>query len=66
MRPQGRVGVPMKGFGITDRGAVRRENQDSFRMEILEGGDSAVMVLCDGMGGARPGALPAGWRRKRS
>jgi serine/threonine protein phosphatase PrpC len=47
----------MKGFGITDRGAVRRENQDSFRMEILEGGDSAVMVLCDGMGGAQAGSV---------
>jgi protein phosphatase len=47
----------MRGFGITDKGAVRRENQDCFRMEIMEGGDSAVLVLCDGMGGAQAGSV---------
>jgi protein phosphatase len=26
-------------------------------MEIMEGGDSAVLVLCDGMGGAQAGSV---------
>ena len=42
----------MEGFGITHRGMVRKENQDSFLMEIFDKGRGAVLVLCDGMGGA--------------
>ena len=49
----------MKGFGITDQGAVRKENQDCFRLEIMEEDDCAVMVLCDGMGGAQAGSVAA-------
>lgn len=45
----------MNCFGITDRGKVRRDNQDSFLIERIEGRDCLVAVLCDGMGGERAG-----------
>ena len=41
-------------WGITDIGAVRNDNQDSYRIERLDGG-TALAVVCDGMGGARAG-----------
>lgn len=47
----------MKVYGITDRGAVRKENQDCFRYEAPEGEDIITAVLCDGMGGAQAGSV---------
>lgn len=47
----------MKVFGITDQGAVRANNQDSFRIETSLPGALAVAVLCDGMGGVRGGEI---------
>ncbi|MBQ3275651.1 MAG: Stp1/IreP family PP2C-type Ser/Thr phosphatase [Oscillospiraceae bacterium] len=44
-------------FGISDRGAVRRSNQDSFRFRTDEAGEQASAVLCDGMGGAKSGEI---------
>ena len=41
----------MNTFGITDRGAVRRDNQDSFLIERLDDRECVIAVLCDGMGG---------------
>ena len=49
----------MKVFGITDRGAVRSENQDRFQYKLDEEKDQAILVLCDGMGGAKAGTLAA-------
>lgn len=46
----------MEGFGITDKGKVRQENQDRFIIRILND-ESAVVVLCDGMGGAQAGSV---------
>ena len=44
----------MNIFGLTDIGAVRRDNQDSYAIRVLD--DSfAVAVVCDGMGGAQAG-----------
>jgi serine/threonine protein phosphatase PrpC len=44
----------VKGWGVTDRGAVRQQNQDVYYLSITE--DSlAVAVVCDGMGGAKAG-----------
>ncbi|MDF2839065.1 MAG: Protein serine/threonine phosphatase PrpC, regulation of stationary phase [Evtepia sp.] len=43
-------------FGITDRGMLRRENQDAFSYEMV-GEDRAWGVVCDGMGGARAGDI---------
>ncbi len=47
----------MKAFGITHRGSVRKENQDTFRFAITTGAELLTAVLCDGMGGARAGSL---------
>ena len=47
----------MKSFGLTDKGAVRKENQDSFLIEKCDAGDCTVVSLCDGMGGANAGGL---------
>lgn len=47
----------MKSFGLTDRGKVRAENQDSFVIEYIESRDCVAAVLCDGMGGASAGSI---------
>ena len=47
----------MTGYGITDRGKIRGENQDTYRLLILQDENLAVLVVCDGMGGASAGAL---------
>ncbi len=47
----------MNAFGITHRGAVRKENQDTFRFELNEKADTLCAVLCDGMGGAQSGSI---------
>lgn len=47
----------MKIFGITDKGKVRKENQDSYIIERCDKRNSAVIAICDGMGGAKAGDL---------
>ena len=47
----------MNSFGITDRGAVRRDNQDSFLIERLPERDCVIAALCDGMGGEKAGNI---------
>ncbi len=44
----------ISAFGLTDRGILRRENQDALRFEVLDN-DRAWGVVCDGMGGAKAG-----------
>ena len=44
----------MEIWGVTDRGKVRRQNQDYFRRVILPSGQY-LAVVCDGMGGSRSG-----------
>ncbi len=44
----------MKVWGLTHRGAVRGQNQDSFTTQTLPDG-RIVALVCDGMGGARAG-----------
>ena len=46
-------GVFLNAYGITDRGLVRKQNQDAYR--ILQKEDTLCAVVCDGMGGARSG-----------
>lgn len=41
-------------WGITDKGAVRVQNQDSYYLKPLRD-DLALAIVCDGMGGARAG-----------
>lgn len=44
----------MNIWGITDVGAVRQQNQDSYYIEQVEP-DMGLGLVCDGMGGARAG-----------
>lgn len=47
----------MKCFGLTDKGKVRADNQDSFIIEKCDAKDCYIVALCDGMGGAKAGGL---------
>ena len=47
----------MNSYGITDRGAVRRDNQDSFLIERLDDRECVIAMLCDGMGGEKAGNI---------
>lgn len=47
----------MKSFGLTDRGKVRAENQDSFAIEYIDSKECLAAVICDGMGGANAGSI---------
>ena len=44
----------MQYWGITDKGAVRSQNQDAFSVHPQSDG-RILAVVCDGMGGARAG-----------
>lgn len=44
----------MNLFGLTDIGLVRKMNQDSYAVRVLDE-DLAIAVVCDGMGGAQAG-----------
>ena len=45
----------MKLFGVTDVGRHRKDNQDSFVFRELDG--AALLLVCDGMGGAQAGSV---------
>ncbi|WP_297282886.1 Stp1/IreP family PP2C-type Ser/Thr phosphatase [uncultured Agathobaculum sp.] len=45
----------MEWFGLTDRGRVRPTNQDIYQIEVREENQTALLVVCDGMGGANAG-----------
>lgn len=45
----------MNAWGITDKGMVRAQNQDSFFLHVIHEEDQAIVAVCDGMGGARAG-----------
>jgi len=47
----------MKAYGQTDKGIVRRDNQDHFLIEELSDGKLILCVVCDGMGGAKAGNI---------
>ena len=47
----------LRSFGITDKGKVRKDNQDSFIIEKCEAKNAMIVALCDGMGGAKAGGL---------
>ena len=46
----------MKLFGVTDVGCHRKDNQDSFVFRELSD-QAALLVVCDGMGGAQAGSV---------
>ena len=45
----------MEYFGLTDTGRVRPTNQDIYQIEAREENQTALLVVCDGMGGANAG-----------
>ena len=47
----------MEAWGVTDKGMVRAQNQDSFFLDVLHKENFAVCVVSDGMGGARAGNI---------
>ena len=47
----------MKSYGLTDKGAVRKDNQDCFILEKCEARNCLIAALCDGMGGAKAGGI---------
>ena len=49
-------------WGITDKGAVRTQNQDGFYLDVPSE-HLAVGVVCDGMGGAKAGNIASLIRR---
>lgn len=54
----------MNYFGLTDKGKVRKDNQDCFIIENCESRDCVVLALCDGMGGAKAGGLASSLSNK--
>lgn len=44
----------MQCWGLTDKGCVRKMNQDAFEMKKLDR-NTMLCVVCDGMGGAKSG-----------
>ena len=47
----------MRAWGLTDVGAVRAQNQDSYYIDIIPEEKLAILVVCDGMGGAKAGNI---------
>lgn len=47
----------MKSFGVTDKGKVRAENQDTYIIENCDKRKCVIAAICDGMGGAKAGDL---------
>ena len=47
----------MKSYGLTDKGAIRKDNQDCFILEKCEAKNCLIAALCDGMGGAKAGGI---------
>lgn len=47
----------MELWGITDKGAVRSQNQDAYQAGFIGSGGLGFAVVCDGMGGALAGNI---------
>ena len=46
----------MQCWGLSDQGCVRKQNQDTYRIEQLDK-NTVLCVVCDGMGGAKSGNI---------
>lgn len=47
----------MKFSGATNKGVVRKENQDSYTIRKIENTEDHLAIICDGMGGANAGGF---------
>jgi len=47
----------MESWGVTDNGKVRQNNQDVFKILTDEERETAIVIVCDGMGGANAGNI---------
>lgn len=47
----------MTAYGLSDRGIVRANNQDTFRIISFPEEEKFIAVLCDGMGGVHGGEI---------
>ena len=47
----------MIAYGLSDRGIVRTNNQDTFRIVSSPENGELIVVLCDGMGGVQGGEI---------
>lgn len=45
----------MKAWAITDKGIVRKQNQDTYYSYCNDDSGFSLLVVCDGMGGAKAG-----------
>lgn len=54
----------MEWFGLTDRGRLRPTNQDIFQIAVNESNHTALLVVCDGMGGANAGNVASKFAAK--
>ena len=54
----------MQLWGLTDPGNLREQNQDSYAM-VSFSRDRSLMIVCDGMGGAKSGNVASSLCRRR-
>lgn len=47
----------MKAWAVTDKGIVRKQNQDTYYSYCDDNRKFALLVVCDGMGGAKAGNI---------
>ncbi len=47
----------MTAVGATDRGRRRKDNQDNYYINVIRSEKQALLIVCDGMGGARSGNI---------
>ena len=47
----------MRAWGLTDMGGVRTQNQDSYYIDLIPENKLSILVVCDGMGGAKAGNI---------
>ncbi|MBQ4369958.1 MAG: Stp1/IreP family PP2C-type Ser/Thr phosphatase [Oscillospiraceae bacterium] len=55
----------MNCWSLTDKGIVRKQNEDSMDAVLMKEKDCAVCIVCDGMGGARAGNVASRTARER-
>ena len=55
----------MIAYGSTNKGMVRPTNQDNYAVELFDSANTALLVVCDGMGGASAGNVASRYAIER-